>query len=246
MSSTLPELDWSLYCADYEDQLATLNVDFGNFVNDDEIILSPNDIDFKAFAVADEQRSFQIQHNPTSDSFISLGELDDERKPARSFGEVYETAYQIKQPSKDLLESTAVKEKGLDCTDAKEDDLRPNDSAIEKGRKEYPGSHETTWLYDILSASVTCKTTKQLESVNKFLVQKAHIVHAKNRFVTAANCGYCDLLYHVLFDWPDILRKRGAMDKLLSDITRVESPLSLLGCRLCGTLAIQSSRGNGE
>jgi hypothetical protein len=190
MSSTLPELDWSLYCADYEDQLATLNVDFGNFVNDDEIILSPNDIGFKAFAVADEQQSFQIQHNPTSDSFISLGELDDERKPARNFGEVYETAYQIKQPSKDLLESTAVKEKGLDCTDAKEEDLRPNDSAIKKGRKENPGSHET-WLYDILSASVTCKTTKQLESVNKFLVQKAHIVQAKNRFVTDLVTNLC-------------------------------------------------------
>lgn len=43
---------------------------------------------------------------------------------------------------------------------------------------------------------------KQMESVNKFLTKKAHIVNGKNRFVTPAFSGYRDLVYHVLLDWP--------------------------------------------
>ena len=38
--------------------------------------------------------------------------------------------------------------------------------------------------------------------MNKFLKKKAHIVQAKNRFVTPAFSGYRDLLYHVLLEWP--------------------------------------------
>jgi tetratricopeptide (TPR) repeat protein len=43
---------------------------------------------------------------------------------------------------------------------------------------------------------------KQMEAVNKFLIKKAHIVQAKNRFVQPAYSGCRDIIYHVLLDWP--------------------------------------------
>jgi tetratricopeptide (TPR) repeat protein len=136
---------------------------------------------------------------------LKYQQQDAEGEPAQNLGEVYEAAYQIKQSLRDLLDSMVDKVKGLDYTDAKIVDLKPRDRANEKAREEYltrtPGPPET-WLYDILRASVTCKTMKQLESVNKFLTKKAHIVQAKNRFVTPAYSGYRDLLYHVLLAWP--------------------------------------------
>jgi tetratricopeptide (TPR) repeat protein len=130
---------------------------------------------------------------------------DAEGEPAQNLGEVYEAAYQIKQSLRDLLDSMVDKVKGLDYVDAKIVELKPRDRANEKAREEYltrtPGPPET-WLYDILRASVTCKTMKQLEAVNKFLTKKAHIVQAKNRFVNPAYSGYRDLLYHVYLTWP--------------------------------------------
>ncbi|KAL3914452.1 MAG: hypothetical protein SGARI_000112 [Bacillariaceae sp.] len=130
---------------------------------------------------------------------------DAEGEPAQNLGEVYEAAYQIKQALRDLLDSMVDKVKGLDYVDAKIVELKPRDRANEKAREEYltrtPGPPET-WLYDILRASVTCKTMKQVEAVNKFLTKKAHIVQAKNRFVNPAYSGYRDLLYHVYLTWP--------------------------------------------
>ncbi|KAG7355904.1 expressed tetratricopeptide repeat protein [Nitzschia inconspicua] len=136
---------------------------------------------------------------------LKYQQQDAEGEPAQNLGEVYEAAYQIKQSLRDLLDAMVDKVKGLDYVDAKIVELKPRDRANEKAREEYltrtPGPPET-WLYDILRASVTCKTMKQMESVNKFLVKKAHIVQAKNRFVTPAYSGYRDLIYHVLLKWP--------------------------------------------
>lgn len=130
---------------------------------------------------------------------------DAEGEPARNLGEVYEAAYQIKQALRDLLDKMVDKVKGLDYIDAKIVELKPRDRANEKAREEYltrtPGPPET-WLFDILRSSVVCKTMKQMESVNKFLSKKAHIVQSKNRFVNPAYSGYRDLIYHVLLDWP--------------------------------------------
>jgi tetratricopeptide (TPR) repeat protein len=135
---------------------------------------------------------------------LKYQQQDAEGVPAQNLGEVYEAAYQIKQALRDLLDKMVDKVKGLDYVDAKIVELKPRDRANEKAREEYltrtPGPPES-WLYDILRASVTCKTMKQLESVNKFLGKKAHIVQAKNRFVTPAYSGYRDLLYHVYLDW---------------------------------------------
>jgi len=136
---------------------------------------------------------------------IKYQQRDADGEPAQNLGEVYEAAYQIKQSLRDLLDSMVDKVKGLDYVDAKIVELKPRDAANDKAREEYltrtPGPPET-WIYDILRASVTCKTIKQMESVNKFLTKKAHIVQAKNRFVTPAFSGYRDLLYHVLLKWP--------------------------------------------
>lgn len=129
---------------------------------------------------------------------------DAEGEPAQNLGEVYESAYQIKQSLRDLLDSMVDKVKGLDYIDAKIVELKPRDAANDKARSEYltrePGPPEA-WMYDILRASVTCKTMKQMESVNKYLTKKAHIVQVKNRFVTPAFSGYRDILYHVRLDW---------------------------------------------
>ena len=129
---------------------------------------------------------------------------DAEGQVARNLGEVYEAAYQIKQALRDLLDRIVDKVKGLDYVDAKIVELKPRDRANEKAREEYltrtPGPPET-WIWDILRSSITCKTIKQMENVNKFLSKKAHIIQAKNRFVSPAYSGYRDLLYHVLIDW---------------------------------------------
>lgn len=136
---------------------------------------------------------------------LKYQQQDAEGEPAQNLGEVFEAAYQIKQSLRDLLDSMVDKVKGLDYVDAKIVELKPRDRANEKAREEYltrtPGPPET-WIYDVLRASVTCKTMKQVESVNKFLTKKAHIVQAKNRFVTPAYSGYRDLIYHVLLQWP--------------------------------------------
>lgn len=136
---------------------------------------------------------------------VKYQQQDAEGEPARNLGEVYEAAYQIKQALRDLLDKMVEKVKGLDYVDAKIVELKPRDRANDKAREEYltrvPGPPES-WLYDILRASVICKTMKQMESVAKFLGKKAHIVQVKNRFVQPAYSGYRDILYHVLLEWP--------------------------------------------
>eukprot|EP00980_Cylindrotheca_fusiformis_P000232 scaffold52_cov183-Cylindrotheca_fusiformis.AAC.11 len=136
---------------------------------------------------------------------VKYQQKDAEGEPASNLGEVYEAAYQIKQSLRDLLDKVVDKVKGLDYVDAQIVELKPRDRANDKAREEYlfrsPGPAET-WIYDILRSSIMCKTMKQVESVNKFLSKKAHIVQVKNRFRRPAYSGYRDILYHVLLDWP--------------------------------------------
>jgi tetratricopeptide (TPR) repeat protein len=135
---------------------------------------------------------------------VKYQQQDSEGEIARNLGEVYEAAYQIKQGLRDLLDKIVDKVKGLEYIDAQIVELKPRDRANEKAREEYllrqPGPPET-WLYDILRSSIKCKTIKQMESVNKFLSKKAHIVQVKNRFDHPAYSGYRDIVYHVFLDW---------------------------------------------
>lgn len=135
---------------------------------------------------------------------VKYQQQDAEGEIARNLGEVYEAAYQIKQGLRDLLDKVVDKVKGIEYVDAQIGELKPRDRANEKAREEYllrqPGPPET-WLYDVLRSSINCKTIKQMESVNKFLTKKAHIVQVKNRFDHPAYSGYRDIVYHVLLDW---------------------------------------------
>ena len=119
---------------------------------------------------------------------------------ARNLEEVYAGAEQCKSNFLSLVYGICDKIKGLDRFDAVLSELKPRDRASEKAKSEYshrlPGPSET-WLYDVLRATITCNTLKQVENINKFLSKKAHIVQAKNRFATPAYNGYRDLLYHV-------------------------------------------------
>jgi tetratricopeptide (TPR) repeat protein len=119
---------------------------------------------------------------------------------ARNLGEVYDGASQCKSCFLDFVYSICDKIKGLDHFDAVLAELKPHDRASEKAKSDYshrlPGPSET-WLYDVLRATITCNTVKQVETINKFLSRKAHIVQAKNRFAAPAYNGYRDLLYHV-------------------------------------------------
>jgi tetratricopeptide (TPR) repeat protein len=121
-------------------------------------------------------------------------------KIARNLGEVYDGATQCKSCFLGLVYSICDKVKGLDHFDAVLAELKPHDRASEKAKSDYshrlPGPSET-WLYDVLRATITCNTVKQVETINKFLSKKAHIVQAKNRFAAPAYNGYRDLLYHV-------------------------------------------------
>lgn len=119
---------------------------------------------------------------------------------ARNLKEVYAGATQCKSCFLGLVYSICDKIKGLDHFDAVLSELKPRDRAAEKAKSDYshrlPGPSET-WLYDVLRATITCNTVKQVETINKFLSKRAHIVQAKNRFATPAYNGYRDLLYHV-------------------------------------------------
>jgi tetratricopeptide (TPR) repeat protein len=121
-------------------------------------------------------------------------------KVARNLGEVYAAAKQAQSCFMDLVYQACDKVKDLGQFDVHFPPLKPHDRASEKAKSDYshrfPGPSET-WLYDVLRASITCKTAKQMESINKFLSKKTHIVQAKNRFATPAYNGYRDLLYHV-------------------------------------------------
>ena len=121
-------------------------------------------------------------------------------KIARTLGDIYAAAEQANSSFLELVFGAVEKVKGLDRFDAFLPPLKPLDRATEKSKSDYahrrPGPPEA-WLYDVLRATITCKTVKQLESLNKFLCKKAHIVQGKNRFVIPAFNGYSDLLYHV-------------------------------------------------
>jgi tetratricopeptide (TPR) repeat protein len=120
-------------------------------------------------------------------------------KVASNLGEVYAGAKQAQSSFMDLVYDICSKVKGFEHFDAYFPPLKPLDRASEKARSDYshrsPGPSET-WLYDVLRATITCKTVRQMESINKYLSKKVHIVQAKNRFVTPAYTGYRDLLYH--------------------------------------------------
>ncbi|KAL3920079.1 MAG: hypothetical protein SGILL_003440, partial [Bacillariaceae sp.] len=112
--------------------------------------------------------------------------------------------YKIAEPAgaelKFFLNQMVQEVKGLESHSVTIAAPKPRDRAFEKAKSEYnhriPGPPES-WLYDIVRASVVCRSYKQMSDVNKWLGKNYHVVQAKNRFAEPSFNGYRDLLFHV-------------------------------------------------
>lgn len=118
----------------------------------------------------------------------------------QNLGEVYKAAEQAKNSFVELVYGAVDKTKGLDRYSSHFPPLMARDRAAEKCKYlnacGCPAPAEA-WLYDILRATITCGSVKQMISLNNYFTENAHIVQAKNRFAIPKFNGYRDLLYHV-------------------------------------------------
>ncbi|KAL3920409.1 MAG: hypothetical protein SGILL_003279 [Bacillariaceae sp.] len=124
--------------------------------------------------------------------------IDD--KLVRSLDDLYKVAELAVTELKYFMNQMAMEVKNLETYNATVAPVKPRDRAFEKAESEYkhriPGPPES-WLYDIVRASVVCKSYKQMSDVNKWLGKNCHVVQAKNRFAEPCFNGYRDLLFHV-------------------------------------------------
>jgi tetratricopeptide (TPR) repeat protein len=124
----------------------------------------------------------------------------------RSLDDLYDAAQPAQTEFESFLLQMIGEINGLDERDLILPPLKPRDRAFEKAKAEYcrrsPGPPES-WVYDIVRASVVCKTTKQLSEVNKWLGKNSHLTQAKNRFLDPVFNGYRDILYHVSIPYRD-------------------------------------------
>jgi tetratricopeptide (TPR) repeat protein len=129
-------------------------------------------------------------------------------KLVRNLDDLYDAADPAHSELKTVMDRMIAEVKGFDHTNIVIPPLKPRDRAYQKAKEEYgdrrPGPSES-WLYDIVRASVVCKSYKQMADVNKWLGKNVHIVTAKNRFANPAFNGYRDLIYHVLLPYRDEL-----------------------------------------
>jgi tetratricopeptide (TPR) repeat protein len=130
---------------------------------------------------------------------------DSNGQTIRHLSDLYVAAEAASPAFQKIISSLGADVSGLDSVVAP---LKPRARASEKAQEEYgyriPGPGEA-WLYDILRASVTCKTFKQLADVNRWLKENVHIVEAENRFFTPQFDGYRDILYHISVPYKDEL-----------------------------------------
>lgn len=121
-------------------------------------------------------------------------------KIVRNLDDLYDAAESTITALEKVLDNMTDEVNGLDNESIEIADLKPRDRAYEKAKEEYsdrrPGPPES-WLYDVVRASVLCKSYKQVVDVNKWLVKHVHIVSVKNRFLEPAFNGYRDLLFHI-------------------------------------------------
>ena len=159
-------------------------------------------------------------------------QLNVDGEVAKNLVEVYAGAHQCRGVFIDLVYGACDKVKGLDHFDSVILDPKPQDRAAEKARTDYshrePGPPET-WLYDVLRATITCKTVKQVEAVNKYLCKKAHIVQAKNRFVEPTYTSYRDILYHVQLkhEYKATVRCVAEIQVQLQDVVELQQSLGM-------------------
>lgn len=129
-------------------------------------------------------------------------------KPVRHMADLYNAAEEALPEFKLLLQSLVDAVPGLSDGDVEVAPLKQRPRASQKAQEEYtyriPGPAES-WLYDIVRASIICKTYKQMSDVNKYLKESVHIVDCENRFAAPQFDGYRDILYYISVPFKDEL-----------------------------------------
>lgn len=128
--------------------------------------------------------------------------------PVKHLGDLYQAAEAALPEFTSMLRNLIGVVSGLDEDDLEIADIKSRERATEKAQEEYsyrvPGPPES-WLYDIVRASIVCKTYKQMSDVNKWLKENMHIVECENRFAMPQFDGYRDILYHISVPYKDDL-----------------------------------------
>ena len=129
-------------------------------------------------------------------------------KPVKHMADLYNAAEEALPEFKMLLQTLVDSVPGLSDADIEIAPLKQRARASQKAQEEYtyriPGPAEA-WLYDIVRASIVCKTAKQMSDVNKYLKESVHIVECQNRFAAPQFDGYRDLLYYISVPFKDEL-----------------------------------------
>jgi tetratricopeptide (TPR) repeat protein len=129
-------------------------------------------------------------------------------KVVRNLDDLYDAAEAVQTELNYFLDQLVKEVKGIEHDNIIPPSLKPRDRAFEKAKYEYgrrsPGPPES-WLYDVVRATIICKSYKQLSDVNKWLGKNCLVVQAKNRFAEPAFNGYRDLLFHVSIPFRDEL-----------------------------------------
>eukprot|EP00934_Nitzschia_sp_Nitz4_P005740 Nitzschia sp. Nitz4//scaffold131_size63436//22256//25383//NITZ4_006271-RA/size63436-snap-gene-0.33-mRNA-1//1//CDS//3329535256//5730//frame0 len=129
-------------------------------------------------------------------------------EPVKYLADLYRAAEEALPEFKVVLHNLVDSVQGLEDEDVEMGEMKHRDRATEKAQEEYayrqPGPQES-WLYDILRASVVCKTYKQFSDINKWLKENMHIVECENRFATPQFDGYRDILYYISVPYKDEL-----------------------------------------
>ena len=121
-------------------------------------------------------------------------------EPVRHLGELYDAAEEALPSFKTTINSLVDSVHGLTDSDCTITEMKERARAAEKAREQYayrdPGPSEA-WLYDVLRASIYCKSYKQMSEINKWLKENVHIVECENRFAIPQFDGYRDILYYI-------------------------------------------------
>lgn len=133
---------------------------------------------------------------------------DIQGEPVRHMADLYNAAEEALPEFKNLMQSLVGAVPGLTDADVEVAPLKQRARASQKAQEEYtyriPGPAEA-WLYDVVRASVFCKSYKQISDVNKFLKESVHIVECENRFAMPQFDGYRDILYYISVPYKDEL-----------------------------------------
>jgi Tetratricopeptide repeat len=129
-------------------------------------------------------------------------------EPVRHMADLYNAAEEALPEFKLLIQSLVDAVPGLTDADVQVTPLKQRARASQKAQEEYtyriPGPAEA-WLYDIVRASVVCKSYKQMSDINKFLKESVHIVDCENRFAAPQFDGYRDIIYYISVPYKDEL-----------------------------------------